>query len=167
MMADDSKKKSTEKEELADNIEPILYTLPYVGIYKNPVLEAHVKEHTQMCIVWAIEELGELSQAIVKKLRGQKKNGDLVEEIADVLLAIEQIRIACNIDIEEIQSLVDLKNERLKYRRDNGTLWHREKEDTFKFKKKLAVASVESVSDITLTDLRKYKEKPDKTNKEV
>lgn len=145
-----------EAQSAINDSPPIkLYPLPYTGIYMNPLIEQHVKDNTQMCIVWSIEELGELIQVIIKKLRGQKKNGDLAEEIADVLLAIEQVRMACGISTDEIQRLIDMKIDRMLYRTEMNTLWHRNKDDQFKLIKKLAVAQVESTSDVTLTELRK------------
>lgn len=73
----------------------------------------------------AMEECAELSQAISKcyryhDLSGHEKENDnkyksnLTEEIADVLIMIEQLRDIYNIKDNDIQQWIDKKEERLK-----------------------------------------------------
>ena len=44
-------------------------------------------------IIKAMEELGELTQALAKLLNGEPVTGDVCEEIADVEIMIEQLKI--------------------------------------------------------------------------
>ena len=62
-------------------------------------------------IVW-IEELGELQHEITKSLRGNLRKEHLIEELADVLICIEQLRIKYNISEEQLQKWIDVKHNR-------------------------------------------------------
>ena len=61
----------------------------------------------------AMEECAELIQAINKVLRNKEDSiNHLVEEISDVLIMIEQLKIMYNIDDSQIQKWIDFKNNR-------------------------------------------------------
>ena len=62
-------------------------------------------------IVW-VEELGELQHEITKSLRGMLNKTHLVEEFADVLICLEQLKIKYNISDEELQEWIDYKYNR-------------------------------------------------------
>ena len=62
-------------------------------------------------IVW-VEELGELQHEITKSLRGMLRKEHLIEELADVLICIEQLRIKYNISEEQLQKWIDVKHNR-------------------------------------------------------
>ena len=62
-------------------------------------------------IVW-VEELGELQHEITKSLRGNLRKEHLIEELADVLICIEQLRIKYNISEEQLQEWIDFKYKR-------------------------------------------------------
>lgn len=62
-------------------------------------------------VVW-IEELGELQHEITKSLRGNLRKEHLIEELADVLICIEQLRIKYNISEEQLQKWIDVKHNR-------------------------------------------------------
>lgn len=62
-------------------------------------------------IVW-VEELGELQHEITKSLRGNLRKEHLIEELADVLICIEQLRIKYNISDEQLQEWIDYKHNR-------------------------------------------------------
>ena len=69
--------------------------------------------------VKAMEECGELTQAISKCLTdGENKQNikHLTEEIADVYIVIDELRIMYNIDSNEIQDVIMKKLERLEKR---------------------------------------------------
>lgn len=59
-------------------------------------------------IVW-VEELGELQHEITKALRGMLSKTHLVEEFADVLICLEQLKIKYNISDEQLQEWIDYK----------------------------------------------------------
>ena len=62
-------------------------------------------------VVW-MEELAELQQAISKSLRGKLDRYNMIEEVADVLICIAQLRIKYAIDDHELQSMIDYKHYR-------------------------------------------------------
>lgn len=62
-------------------------------------------------IVW-VEELGELQHEITKSLRGMLRKTHLVEEFADVLICLKQLKIKYNISDDELQEWIDYKYNR-------------------------------------------------------
>lgn len=75
-------------------------------------------------VVW-VEELGELQHEITKSLRGMLNKTHLVEEFADVLICLEQLKIKYNISDEQLQEWIDYKYirncKRLEQEKDNNT----------------------------------------------
>ena len=69
-----------------------------------------------------IEELSELIKAITKAERYPNddiKKDDIAEEMADVYICIEYLKMIYNIDQEEIESWINKKIKRLKERMDS------------------------------------------------
>ena len=66
-------------------------------------------------ILKAIEELGELERALIKKLMHQKDNHNLIEETADVEVMLYQIKQIYGI-FSEVHSVRNEKLQRLKTR---------------------------------------------------
>ena len=64
----------------------------------------------------AIEEMSELTKAILKNRRGQDNIQDIIEEFADVSIMMKQMLIIYNIDIEDIAFKVAEKTARLQER---------------------------------------------------
>lgn len=62
-------------------------------------------------VIW-MEELAELQQAISKSLRGKLDRYNLIEEVADVLICLTQLRIEYAIDDLELQAMIDYKHRR-------------------------------------------------------
>lgn len=56
-----------------------------------------------------MEECAELIQAISKMKRGKDNRDNLIEEMADVLIAFSQLRCIFDISDEEINKWVDIK----------------------------------------------------------
>lgn len=65
---------------------------------------------SQFCI--HMEECAELIQAISKYIRNSNTNKMVVEEMADVLICMEQLKIMCNISEEELQEEIKKKCDR-------------------------------------------------------
>ena len=71
----------------------------------------HYGKEAQMCL--AMEECAELIQAINKLKRGKENAlSGMTEEIADVLIMIEQLEVMFQIPHSAIQRFVDCKHER-------------------------------------------------------
>ena len=68
-----------------------------------------VEEEQFICM----EEMAELQQAISKCLRNKKNEENLIEEIADVLICIENLKMIHCIKEEEIQKVIDYKQNRV------------------------------------------------------
>lgn len=62
-------------------------------------------------IIW-VEELSELQKEITKSLRGKLRKDCMEEELADVLICLEQLKIKYNISDDELQKWIDYKNNR-------------------------------------------------------
>ena len=73
--------------------------------------EKFLKGGRKQEVVW-IEELGELQHEITKSLRGMLNKTHLVEEFADVLICLEQLKIKYNISDEQLQEWIDYKHNR-------------------------------------------------------
>lgn len=70
-------------------------------------------------IVVTIEEMSELQKELCKYLRGKYSPASIAEEIADVEIMLEQIKMLfCCAD--DVRSMRRRKGERLKERIDNG-----------------------------------------------
>lgn len=64
-------------------------------------------------LVIAMEELNELGQQISKVLRGKSDKRHLIEEVADVVIALQYIKQICNISEIEIDKAIQYKIKRL------------------------------------------------------
>lgn len=64
----------------------------------------------------AIEEMSELTKEICKDFRGKLNREHLIEEVADVLITIDQLIMMYEISEEEIVSMCIRKMNRLKER---------------------------------------------------
>ena len=67
-------------------------------------------------IIIAIEELSELQKELCKFLRGKSNYDNMVEEIADVEIMIEQMKIYFNILNKDLERMKKLKIKRTKER---------------------------------------------------
>lgn len=70
------------------------------------------KSTPQIQKVIAIEELSELQKEIAKDLRGKGNKENIIEEIADCIIMIEQLKIMYDISDKEIYDVVEEKLER-------------------------------------------------------
>ncbi len=67
----------------------------------------------------AIEEMSELMKEICKKKRGKDNRVEIIEEIADVYIMLEQLKIICNITQKELDDITEIKIKRLNERLEN------------------------------------------------
>ena len=67
-------------------------------------------------IVIAIEELSELQKELCKSLRSNYNYGNIVEEIADVEIMLEQMKIYFEIKENEVEEMKEIKIKRTKER---------------------------------------------------
>lgn len=64
-------------------------------------------------LVIVMEELAELSQQVSKVLRGKVQFHDLLEEMADVTIALMYLKEICKISNEELSKAVNVKFQRI------------------------------------------------------
>lgn len=69
--------------------------------------------HGNYNLVIAMEELNELGQQISKVLRGKLDKSHLIEEVADVIIALQYIKQICDISETEIDNAIQYKIKRL------------------------------------------------------
>ena len=68
-------------------------------------------------VMMALEEMGELTNALLKNINRNKNNEqDILEEIGDVYIMLEQLKMIYNISEHELKELMDKKLDRLKNR---------------------------------------------------
>lgn len=60
----------------------------------------------------AMEELAELTQQISKQIRGYNNRIGLLEEMADVYICMEHLKLLFNLKDDEVQKAIDVKLER-------------------------------------------------------
>ena len=77
--------------------------------------KAFEKWGSNMQLVIAIEELSELQKVCCKKIRGSEDLDDITDEIADVEIMCEQLRVLYGIDAQ-VEHTKLLKIERLEER---------------------------------------------------
>lgn len=70
----------------------------------------------------AIEEMSELMKEICKDFRGNTNKDAIKEEIADVLVMIEQLRIIYDIKLSDVHKIMNEKIERALTHVKNGTM---------------------------------------------
>lgn len=107
------KEKFVEKLENADTFVDIEYIR---GVLSRSIdakpNKANPRGHNNLIIV--MEELAELSQAVAKKLRGKGDYNSILEELADVQLAIYYVQEICGIQDDELNKAINVKVDRVK-----------------------------------------------------
>lgn len=74
----------------------------------------------QMQINCAIEEMAELTQALIKHKRGKGNRTNIIEEIADVEVTLDQLKLIFNVSQMDIDFNKKIKIERALDRLDKG-----------------------------------------------
>ena len=83
---------------------------------ENVLSKTIVKNGIKLQSVIAMEECSELIKEISKFIRGKGNKDNLVEEMADVLIVIDQLKLMYNISSAEIEEMKYFKTLRLKGR---------------------------------------------------
>lgn len=104
--------------------------LPEVDVYHRALKQYGL--HNQ--VIKCIEELSELQKELCKQLWGQGNRENIVEEIADVKIMLEQMRIGIGIGFIELETARDEKLARLNKRLDQSRV--KEEDAKTEFEKK-------------------------------
>lgn len=90
------------------------------GGYKmtpKEVMRKAIETYGEEAQLWMVaEEMSELQKEICKYKRGKKNQEEMTDEIADVLIMIEQLSIICGITIDSVRERIDYKIDRLEER---------------------------------------------------
>lgn len=81
-----------------------------------------VEELGDTALVITMEECAELSQAISKHIRNRGNLSNTIEEIGDVLICIEWVKVALGISEEDINNWIEIKKRRIERQLDEGVL---------------------------------------------
>ena len=77
---------------------------------KNELYKKLIAKYGMLQLIVAIEELSELQKELCKSLRDKTNIDNIIEEIADVEIMLEQMKLYFKIDNNKID---DIKNEKL------------------------------------------------------
>lgn len=80
----------------------------------NSVCEKLLDKYGEKQLIIGIEELSELIKAITKALRGNFDIENITEEVADVFIIIEQLKLYFNIGENELNEVIEFKINRTK-----------------------------------------------------
>ncbi len=75
-----------------------------------------IEKYKDKQLIVAIEELSELQKELCKTLRGNINKENIIEELADVYIMLDQIKIYFLITNNEVKEMIDKKIERTKER---------------------------------------------------
>lgn len=95
-------------------------------IYRQAVEEYGIEPQRKM----AIEEMAELTNALMKQDRGRNTEADVIEEIADVTIMMQQLAIIYG--PSAVQEQIEYKTQRLALRLKKHLLFTKEIIDSFK-----------------------------------
>lgn len=70
--------------------------------------------------IMLFEEMAELQKAVCKTIRGINDKPHLIEELADVYIMLEQLKIMDHISNGSVQVMIDYKIKRLNERLENS-----------------------------------------------
>lgn len=90
-------------------------------IFDKEILNQAIKTYGyDLQINQLFEEMAELQKEVCKARRGFDNKSQLLEELADVYIMLEQLKIMKGISSFDIQGMIDYKMERLKKRLENS-----------------------------------------------
>ena len=105
------------QETIGEGLElKIMTNREIINTYKQAIALYGEKAQKLM----AIEEMSELTKEICKDFRGLLDREHLIEEMADVLIMLDQMLLMYKISGDEIQQMRERKIERLKGRMDKA-----------------------------------------------
>lgn len=82
-----------------------------INVSLEPVKET-VKKYGEKQLIVAIEELSELQKELCKHLRGKGDKKHIIEETADVLIMVGNIREYFDIKDDELSAVIQSKQQR-------------------------------------------------------
>ena len=82
-----------------------------INVSREPVKET-IKRYGDKQLIVAIEELSELQKELCKYLRGKGNKDHIIEEMADVLIMVSNIREYFSIKDDDISSIIQSKQQR-------------------------------------------------------
>lgn len=116
-------------KELRKQLDNKLTTLPshcsseFIQECHQAYMDYHMAAKPDDIYVIPMEEMAELTQHLSKIIRGKEDPTNLafLEELVDVQICIDNLRIACGVDSEIFEYIKDIKYERNRKRINNQT----------------------------------------------
>lgn len=94
---------------------------PFYAYEQEHILRQNIQRNdTVEELVIIMEELAELSQQVSKKIRGEVDRMHLLEEIADVYICLEELKMLNGFTEKEIEIAKSVKLNRIRNKLDNG-----------------------------------------------
>ena len=84
------------------------------SLEKRELYKDLINKYGEKQVIVAIEELSELQKELCKNIRGRKNQLALTEEIADVLIMVEQMIVYFGIAEVDVMAIKQVKLERTK-----------------------------------------------------
>ena len=86
-------------------------------------IDYHIKNNSDEIYVIPIEEMAELTQHLSKLIRGKEAPNEIgvLEEIADVQICLDNLRMVLGIDDDTLKYAMDIKFERCNEKIKKGT----------------------------------------------
>ncbi|TCG10981.1 nucleoside triphosphate pyrophosphohydrolase family protein [Mycoplasma marinum] len=77
---------------------------------QNKIKQILESSNDKSQVLQAVEELAELSQALIKNVNRNKDNiDDITQEMADVFIMLEQLKLIYKIDDQELKKQMEFK----------------------------------------------------------
>lgn len=94
---------------------------PFYAYEQERILRQNIQRNdTVEELVIIMEELAELSQQVSKKIRGKVDRMHLLEEIADVYICLDELKMLNSFTEKEIEIAKSVKLNRIRNKLDNG-----------------------------------------------
>lgn len=117
--------KLEEFEEKMKNASPVFDKEAFLKATKQVQKEKHAPENLPIDLIYQLitagEEVAELTKEVSKYVRKRNNVLQITEEIADVILVIENVKLNCGITDEDVAKALNVKVERIEEALDKGT----------------------------------------------
>lgn len=112
----------TEKLAIKTAHELPHYTDSYIKESHMNYIDFHRKNNPDEILVIPMEEMAELTQHLSKLMRNKESSDDigLLEELVDVQICIDNLKLYLNIDEEKFKYVMDIKLERSNKKIESG-----------------------------------------------
>lgn len=109
-----------EVTEVVDDCVVYYYTVVFAN--NSSLYQYLIEKYKKIQLVVALEEMSELQKELTKAIRGKTNLNNIIEELADVEIMLDQIKLYFDITQDTINKQKQLKLERIQERIFSNTL---------------------------------------------